>query len=91
VQFTAAELERLRLIAGQSDTVARLESGEDSQATALTAARTALARLWNELDLTVDETAGLAPPVKNVRAQRAAQARWRAKQEIAKQRKALGA
>jgi hypothetical protein len=89
VEFSAAELERLRLIAGQTDTVAALEV--DGSPTSLTAARSALARLWNELDLEPDETQGLAPPVRDKRSQKAAQARWRAKAELQKQRARLGA
>jgi hypothetical protein len=88
VQFTPKDLELLRAVCGQTDRVAELEAAEYHKA--LGPARTALARLWTEVRLEVDASEGLAPPVQNKRAQRAAQARWRAKQEIAKQRKALG-
>jgi hypothetical protein len=89
LQFNGKELELLRAVCGQTDTVAALE--EAGAHKELGPARTALARLWTEVRLEVDASEGLAPGVVNRRAQRAAQARWRAKQEVAKQRKALGA
>jgi hypothetical protein len=88
LRFTAKELELLRLVAGQSDTVAALEA--EGRHKELGPARTALARLWTEVRVELDAADGLAPPVVNRRAQRAAQARWRAKQDLARERKALG-
>ncbi len=103
VQFTAKELENLRLVAGQADLVDRLERelsvqplmvpGAQGQPrpnpliAVLTSARTAQARLLAEVRLEVDAAEGL--PVKNRRAQRAAQARWRARREISEQRRQL--
>jgi len=89
VRFTAKDLELLRLVCGQADTVAALEAAGDLKL--LGPARTALARLWVEIRLEVDIGEELGAPVVNRRAQRAAQARWRAKQDVAKARKALGA
>jgi hypothetical protein len=101
MQFTAKELESLRLVAGQADLVERLErelagqpmmvAGAAGQprpnplVALLSSARTAQARLLSEVRLEVDAAAGL--PVRNRRAQRAAQARWRARRELGEQRR----
>jgi hypothetical protein len=94
-RFTRKELEGVRLVAGQADTVARLEREIEEAAPklplsavrALTAARVALARLLSEVRLEVNASEGL--PVRSRRAQRAAQARWRARREQAEQRRTL--
>lgn len=88
-EFTPKEFELLRLVAGQSDTVARLE--REDRPRELSQARTALARLWTEINLTVDATDGMAPNVTNRRAQRAAMARWQAKKAVAAQKRVLDA
>ena len=104
VQFTANELDLLRLVAGQADFVDRLErevaaapsllvEGAHGQprphplGALLSSARLAQARLWSEVRLEVDAAEGL--PVRNRRAQRAAQARWRARREVAEHRREL--
>ncbi len=105
VQFNCKELELLRLEAGQADMVDQLERqlaaeplivpGANGQPRPnpliplLSAARLAQARLWSEIRLELDAAEGLAAPVVNRRAQRAAQARWRAKREVAEQRRQL--
>lgn len=101
--FTPKELEGLRLVAGQADLVDRLERELAGQSimvqghagqpranpliTTLTTARTAQAKLLSEVRLEVDSSEGL--PVRSRRAQRAAQARWRARRELGEQRREL--
>jgi hypothetical protein len=103
LQFTAKELDLLRLVAGQADLVDRLERqladqplvvpGAQGQPrpnpliALLSSARLAQARLWSEIRLELDAAEGL--PVANRRAQRAAQARWRARRELSEQRREL--
>src|SRR5262245_43723914 len=101
--FTDRELESLRLVAGQADLVHRLErqladeplmvEGAHGQPrpnpliALLSSARLAQAKLWTEIRLERDAAEGL--PVRNRRAQRAAQARWGARRELAEQRREL--
>src|SRR3954464_4382648 len=83
MQFTAKELESLRLVAGQADLVERLERERAGQpmmvagaagqprpnplVALLSSARTAQARLLSEVRLEVDAAVGL--PVRSRRAQ----------------------
>ena len=103
LQFTRKELEQLRLVAGQADLIDRLERQLEGEAlivpgaqqqprpnpliALLSSARLAQARLWSEITLEANAAEGL--PVRNRRAQRAAQARWRARREVAEQRRGL--
>jgi phage terminase small subunit len=104
VQFTDRDLDLLRSLCGQSDLVARLEqelaaapsllvdgaSGqprEHPHVAALSRARLAHAKLWSEIRLEV--AAAGAPPVRSRRAQRAAEARWRVRRELAETRREL--
>jgi hypothetical protein len=95
-ELTARELELLRNAARQGDLVAELETALKSEgiivlgaqgqprlnavATELRQSRVALARLLGEIELPADES-GATTSAATDRARRAAQARWRRRQQ----------